>query len=132
MSTNKELFSISELSAQFNISPRTIRFYEEKQLISPERTSGNQRVYSRKDRARLRLILRGKSFGFSLKEIGEMIGMANVDMSEIDQIKTSLDYSKNKISEIQDKKEELTHLEKELTHMTLRLADRLALLMESS
>jgi DNA-binding transcriptional MerR regulator len=132
MITNQEKFSISELSNQFNISPRTIRFYEEKKLISPKRTSGNQRVYSRKDRARLRLILRGKNFGFSLDEIGEMIGMANVDMSEIDQIKKSLKYSKNKIQEIRDKKAELTHLETELTHMMLRLSDRLDVLIEQN
>ncbi|MBF0452450.1 MAG: MerR family DNA-binding transcriptional regulator [Candidatus Magnetomorum sp.] len=129
MSNKKNTFSISELAAQFNISPRTIRFYEEKNLISPKRTSGNQRMYSQKDRVRLRLILRGKGFGFSLDEIGEMIGMANVDMSEIDQIKTSLAYSKNKIKDIRERKAELTHLENELTYMMERLSDRLDFLI---
>ena len=71
----KHTFTISELAAQLDISPRTIRFYEKKGLISPRRTPGNQRVYTPKDRARLKLILRGKRFGFSLDEIAEMNGM---------------------------------------------------------
>ncbi|KPA19424.1 MerR family transcriptional regulator [Candidatus Magnetomorum sp. HK-1] len=133
MSTkNKICFTISELASQFQISPRTIRFYEEKNLISPKRTSGNQRKYSKKDWARLRLILRGKRFGFSLDEIGEMIGMANVDMSEIDQIKTSLTYSKNRIKDIRERKTELTHLENELSQLMERLTDRLDILLKQN
>ena len=65
---SNEKYTISELAAEFDISPSTIRFYEEKGLLSPERSQGNQRVYSYKHRKRLKLILRGKRFGASLDE----------------------------------------------------------------
>jgi len=61
-----EFYSISELARELDISPRTIRFYEEKRLISPKRNKANQRIYSKRDRARLKLILRGKRFGYAL------------------------------------------------------------------
>ena len=67
-------YTISDLAEEFHISTRTIRFYEEKSLISPGRTKGNHRIYSRRDRARLRLILRGKRFGYTLEEIAETRG----------------------------------------------------------
>jgi DNA-binding transcriptional MerR regulator len=62
------LFAIGELAAEFGVTTRTIRFYESKGLISPARR-GVARAYSRRDRARLKLILRGKNLGFSLEAI---------------------------------------------------------------
>jgi DNA-binding transcriptional MerR regulator len=67
-------FSISDLAREFNITPRTLRFYEDRGLISPQR-EGQTRVFSRRDRTRLKLALRGKRLGFSLAEIGYLIGM---------------------------------------------------------
>ncbi len=67
-------FSISDLAREFNITPRTIRFYEDQGLISPQR-EGRTRVFSRRDRTRLKLALRGKRLGFSLAEIGYLIDM---------------------------------------------------------
>jgi DNA-binding transcriptional MerR regulator len=72
---NPKSYCISELASEFAISPRSIRFYEEKGLISPKRTAGNQRIYNKRDRARLKLILRGRRFGYSLEEISEMIAI---------------------------------------------------------
>lgn len=72
--TDAERFSISELSDEFGISARALRFYEEEGLIAPAR-EGAARVYSRRDRARVAWILRGKSVGFSLDEIGEMLDL---------------------------------------------------------
>ena len=69
-----ESFSISELANEFGISLRALRFYEEEGLIAPAR-DGATRVYSRRDRARVAWILRGKSVGFSLDEIGEMLDL---------------------------------------------------------
>ena len=115
---NQEAFLISELAAQLDMSPHTIRFYEEKGLISPGRTPGNQRIYTAKDRARLKLILRGKRFGFSLDEIAEMIGMADTGINEVCQIDKSLAYGTEKLMEIRKRKEELVLLEKDL--MSLR------------
>ncbi|MGB0957676.1 MAG: MerR family transcriptional regulator, partial [Litorivicinus sp.] len=68
------LFSINELAEQFDITARAIRFYEDKGLISPDR-AGSRRVYTRRDRGRLQLILRGKRLGFSLEEIREYLDL---------------------------------------------------------
>jgi DNA-binding transcriptional MerR regulator len=123
-------FSISELAREFDISPRTIRFYEEKRLISPQRTKGNQRIYSRRDRARLKLILRGKRFGYSLDEIAEMIGMTDVDMNEVAQIEKSLVYGEKKLREIRNRIEDLHLLELDLLNVKAKLVQRLADLRE--
>jgi len=67
-------YSISELADEFGVTTRTIRFYEEKGLLSPRR-EGTRRIYSPADRTRLRLILRGKRLGLSLEESADIIGM---------------------------------------------------------
>jgi DNA-binding transcriptional MerR regulator len=113
------------LAHELNISTRSIRYYEEKGLISPQRTRGNQRVYSRRDRARLKLILRGKRFGYALNEIAEMIGHTNVDVDETEQIKKSLHYGEKKLSEIRDRINELKKLEQEMNTIKGKLQQRL-------
>jgi DNA-binding transcriptional MerR regulator len=120
-----KLFSISELAAEFEISPRSIRFYEEKGLISPQRTRGNQRIYTRRDRARLKLILRGKRFGYPLDEIAEMIGMTDADIGEVTQIERSLAYGQRKLEEIRQRVEELELLEQDLLSVRDKLTKRL-------
>ena len=71
---DRESFSISDLSAEFDVTARALRFYEDEGLIAPERR-GTQRIYSHRDRARLAWILRGKRVGFSLAEIRELIDL---------------------------------------------------------
>ena len=110
----KKTYTISQIADQLDISTRTIRFYEEKGLIKPGRTTGNQRLYTPRNKARLRLILRGKRFGFTLDEIAEMIGMADTNIDELDQIKKSLAYGKEKLKEIQERKKELSLLEQDI------------------
>ncbi|GMV03709.1 MAG: MerR family transcriptional regulator [Burkholderiales bacterium] len=70
-------FSIGELAREFDVTPRTIRFYEDQRLLAPKRagTGGRQRVYSQRDRTRLKLTLRGKRLGLSLSEIRDLICM---------------------------------------------------------
>ncbi|MBC7357288.1 MAG: MerR family DNA-binding transcriptional regulator [Desulfacinum sp.] len=121
----QQTFTISQLAAQLDISPRAIRFYEEKGLISPRRTPGNQRIYTAKDRARLKLILRGKRFGFSLDEIAEMIGMADTDVDEVAQIERSLAYGRKKLEEIRDRMRDLILLEQDLLAVQKKLEKRL-------
>ncbi len=72
--TEQELFGIGDLAEEFDISTRSIRFYESKGLISPQRVNG-VRIYNRKDRARLALILRGKAIGSSLSEIKHFLDL---------------------------------------------------------
>jgi len=67
-------YTITDLSREFAVTPRTLRFYEEKGLLSPKR-SGKNRIYSAGDRTRLRLILRGRHLGLSLEESAEVIGL---------------------------------------------------------
>ncbi len=120
----KTTFSISILAAQLEVSPSTIRFYEEKGLISPDRTAGNQRVYTKKNRARLKLILRGKRFGFSLDEIAEMIGMADSEINELEQIENSLSYIDKKFEELKIRKHEIRIIEKDLRAVRAKLSAR--------
>ncbi len=83
-------YGIAELAREFNVTTRTIRFYEDKGLLSPER-QGQRRVYSPRDRVRLRLIMRGKRLGFSLSEIRQMIDLYDDDPSEVAQLKLFLE-----------------------------------------
>lgn len=118
-------YTISDLATEFEISPRTIRFYEEKGLISPQRTKGNQRTYDKRDRARLKLILRGKRFGYSLDEILEMLGMTDLNISEVEQIKKSLIYGDKKMAEIRERIKELELLEEDLLGVRKKLLMRM-------
>lgn len=83
---DQNLFSITELAREFSISTRTIRFYESKGLLSPDRVSGN-RVFQNRDRVRLLLILRGKRLGFTLKDISEYLDLYDTDKSQNSQVK---------------------------------------------
>ncbi len=78
-------FTISELSREFAVTPRTIRYYEDQGLLSPRR-EGRQRVYAKRDRTRLKLALRGKRLGFSLADIKEMIDMYDTARGEGTQL----------------------------------------------
>ena len=117
-------FTISELAEQLDISPSTIRFYEEKGLIAPQRTRGNQRVYGKKHRARLKMILRGKRFGFSLDEIAEMIGQEDMDIHEIEQIDRSQRFLDEKLRELEQRKTELDLITSDILSFKDKLAKR--------
>ena len=80
---NDKLYSITELAEEFDITPRAIRFYETKCLLSPQR-AGATRVYNYRDRARLMLVLRGKRLGFSLEDIKEYIDLYDAERSGAD------------------------------------------------
>jgi DNA-binding transcriptional MerR regulator len=125
-------WTISQIADQLDISTRTIRFYEEKGLIRPGRTKGNQRLYTPKNKARLKLILRGKRFGFSLDEIAEMIGMANAHQDELQQIEKSLKFGDSKLKEIQDRKKELEILEQDILATRQKLVNRIQLLKQQT
>lgn len=123
---NKPTYTISRIAELLDISTRTIRFYEEKGLIIPRRTAGNQRIYTSANKARLKLILRGKRFGFSLDEIAEMIGIADADINEIEQIEKSLIFGDAKLKEIKERKKDLTLLEQDLLETKRKLLKRLS------
>ena len=78
-------YSITDLAREFDVTTRTIRFYEDQELIAPAR-QGQTRIYSHRDRVCLRLIMRGKRLGFSLKEIRDLLDLYDTDRSEIMQL----------------------------------------------
>ncbi|MBL4843786.1 MAG: MerR family DNA-binding transcriptional regulator [Thalassospira sp.] len=90
-------YSITDLAREFDVTTRTIRFYEDQELIAPAR-QGQTRIYSHRDRVRLRLIMRGKRLGFSLKEIRDLLDLYDTDRSEIMQLTILVD----KINERRD------------------------------
>lgn len=90
----KQTYSISDLAREFEVTPRTIRFYEAEGLLSPLR-EGQRRIYRSRDRTRLKLILRGKRLGFLLSEIREIIDLYGAAEGEAAQ----LDYLIQRIAE---------------------------------
>ncbi len=85
-----EIYGIAELAREFDVTTRTIRFYEDKGLLEPLR-KGQRRIYAPRDRVRLRLIMRGKRLGFSLEEIRELIDLYDVDPTEVTQLRHFLE-----------------------------------------
>jgi len=81
MDIDEQNYSISELAKEFGITPRSIRHYEDENLISPQR-NGSQRIYNKNQRVRLQLILRGKRIGFSLSEIREIMSLYDAPSGE--------------------------------------------------
>jgi DNA-binding transcriptional MerR regulator len=82
-------FTITELAHEFDVTPRAIRFYEDMGLLAPER-AGRNRVYSQRDRTRLKLTLRGKRLGFSLQEIRQLVTMDDSDSDTVPQLQLFL------------------------------------------
>ncbi|MEH6518153.1 MAG: MerR family DNA-binding transcriptional regulator [Halioglobus sp.] len=86
----KPNYTISELAKEFSVTTRTIRFYEEKGLVHPER-NGQARIYTAADRVRIKLILRGKRIGMSLQESAEVIDMYDPDHNNAEQLRTLIE-----------------------------------------
>jgi DNA-binding transcriptional MerR regulator len=118
-------YTISALAKEFDVSHRTIRFYEEKGLIAPQRTKGNQRIYRGRDRARLKLILRGKRFGYTLEEIAQIIGYTDLDVDEARQIRTALAFGERKLDDIRERIEDLELMAQDLMAVKQKLEQRL-------
>ncbi|MEM1314578.1 MAG: MerR family DNA-binding transcriptional regulator [Pseudomonadota bacterium] len=77
--------TIGEMCAEYDVTPRTLRFYEQKELLQPRR-EGQKRLFTKRDKARLKLILRGKRFGFSLDEIRELLDLYEIDDRQTTQL----------------------------------------------
>lgn len=88
--SDEERYTITQLAREFGITTRAMRFYEDQGLISPAR-EGTRRIYSARDRVRLKLVLRGKRLGFTLKEIANILGMYDAEPGEAGQLQYMLD-----------------------------------------
>ena len=103
---DREHFTITDLSAEFGVTPRALRFYEDEGLIAPARR-GTSRVYSHRDRARLAWILRGKRVGFSLGEIREMIDLYDVGDGRSTQRAVTADRCRRRIAALAEQRHDL-------------------------
>lgn len=121
---NAQTFSIGELSREFAITLRSIRFYEDQGLITPTRV-GTTRIFSRRDRGRLALICRGKRLGFSLKTIKTFLDLYQHDGYQADQMRFLLDKAKERIKVLEQQRVDIEQTIKELrdieTDMTTQL-----------
>jgi len=106
-------YAIGELAREFDITPRSIRFYEEQGLMSPSRT-GQNRVYLNKDRVRLKLILRGKRLGFSLAEVKTLFDMYDTNPNSAIQLEAMLEMTEQKRAVLKQQLEDIQMLMTEL------------------
>ena len=106
-------YTISELAAEFDVSTRTIRFYEEKGFITPGR-DGTRRIYSAADRARIRLILRGKRIGLTLAESVEIIDMYDTQGNNAEQLDALLERIEARRDALLQQRRDLDHMLKAL------------------
>ena len=96
-----KLYAVSELAKDLGVTPRTLRFYEDKGLLSPQRL-GTTRAYTHRDKVRMILILRGKRMGFSLREIKEFLDLYIVDHSNVKQMQHLLKKVRGRITLLEE------------------------------
>lgn len=118
-------FAIGELAREFDITPRSIRFYEEQGLLSPQRT-GQNRIYYNKDRVRLKLILRGKRLGFSLAEVNTLFNMYDTNPNSAVQLEAMLEMTEQKRAVLNQQLEDIQMLMTELDDVESRCREELA------
>lgn len=99
-------FSISQLAAEFDVTPRALRFYEDQELLAPERR-GTTRIYNRADRARLIWILRGRRVGLSIAEIKDLIDLYDIDEDHMVQRRETLRKCKEQLEKLQAQREDI-------------------------
>ena len=124
----EQLMTIREMCDAFEVTPRTLRFYEQKELLAPIR-QGTKRLFTRRDRARLKLILRGKRFGFSLEEIRQLLDLYHVGDQQVTQLTKTHELGRRHLSDMErqraeldeaiaDMKQQLDWVEKRLGELT--------------
>ena len=108
-----DLMTIREMCESFDVTPRTLRFYEAKELLFPIRNK-QRRLFTRRDRARLKLILRGKRFGFRLEEIRQLLDLYDKGDQQFTQLSRAHDVARERLSEMERQRDELTAAIKDL------------------
>ena len=98
---------------QFNVTPRTLRFYESKELLFPTRR-GSRRLFTKKCRGRLKLILRGKRFGFSLEDIRQLLELYDMGDKQQTQLLRTYELAKNKLTDLEEQRDKIEKTIKEL------------------
>lgn len=108
---------IGEMAAEYGVTLRTLRFYEDRGLISPIR-EGSTRLYSRRDRARLRLVLLGRKVGFSLREVKKLLDLYDPHGTNVRQMRVALDKSERQLARLRQQREMLDDAIAELSGLT--------------
>jgi len=103
---SNQVMTIREMCDAFAVTPRTLRFYEAKDLLSPVR-QGQRRLYSRRDRARLKLVLRGKRFGFSLDDIRQLLDMYDLDDQHQAQLHRTIELARERLDQMHRQRDDL-------------------------
>jgi DNA-binding transcriptional MerR regulator len=103
---HQEFWNIREMCDQFNVTPRTLRFYESKELLFPTRR-GHKRLFTKRCRGRLKLILRGKRFGFSLEDIRQLLEMYDMGDKQQTQLLRTYELAKNKLTDLEDQRDKI-------------------------
>lgn len=99
-------WTIGAMCAEFEVTPRTLRFYEAKELLAPIR-DGQRRLYTVRDRARLKLILRGKRFGFSLADIHHLLDLYDPEDGQLRQLTATLETAEERLAAMREQRDEL-------------------------
>ncbi len=125
MTAHEQALSITDLSREFDVTTRAIRFYEDEGLLHPRR-HGRRRIYSHRDRVRLKLILRGKRLGFSLSEIAEIVNLYHSDPGEIGQLEYFIDKIGQRRRQVEQQREDIEITLRELGSIEAQCHARLA------
>jgi DNA-binding transcriptional MerR regulator len=120
-----KIYSVTELARDLDLTPRTIRFYEDQGLIAPQR-AGATRVYTHRDRARMILILRGKRLGFSIKEIKEFLDLYVVDVTQVEQMQLLLTKVRERSRQLEEQRRALDLTLRELKDIEKLTVEALA------
>ncbi len=108
-----DMMTIREMCDAFDVTPRTLRFYESKELLFPVR-HGQKRLFTRRDRGRLKLILRGKRFGFSLEEIRQLLELYQMGDQQHTQLVRAYEIAKDRLTDMEEQRDELIQAISEL------------------
>ncbi|NBT32332.1 MAG: MerR family DNA-binding transcriptional regulator [Rhodobacteraceae bacterium] len=125
-----QMMTIRQMCDTFDVTPRTLRFYEAKELIFPVR-DGQKRLYSKRDRARLKLILRGKRFGFSLEEIRQLLALYNMGDGQLAQLARTYELAELHLADMEQQRAELDEAIGELKEQMAWGAEKLAALKQA-
>ncbi|WP_298858021.1 MerR family DNA-binding transcriptional regulator [uncultured Sulfitobacter sp.] len=118
-----DTLTIREMCDAFDVTPRTLRFYEAKELLFPERI-GQKRLFTKRDRARLKLILRGKRFGFSLEEIRQLLDLYYKGDGQMSQLQQTFDLASTRLTDLEKQRSELDEAITDL-HEQLKFVEKI-------
>ena len=128
--TDDRIMTIREMCGSYDVTPRTLRFYEAKELLFPIR-EGQKRLFTKRDRARLKLILRGKRFGFSLEEIRQLLDLYHMGDQQQTQLARTYEIAQQRLSDMEAQRDELTEAIDELKEQ-MRWGEKMLASMDQS